>query len=50
MEISSANNVSLLEDFRDSCHFEIFGQDLAKRAHFRPIQNLEDFSCEYFNP
>ena len=40
--------VSLPRDFRDS-YFKIMGQDFAKRAHFRPFENLEEF-LRIFSP
>ena len=36
--------------FHESCHLKIMGQDFAKRAHFRPSENLGKIFRQHFYP
>ena len=42
--------VSPPQDFREGCHLKILGQDFAKRAHFRPSENLGKNFRQRFYP
>ena len=42
--------VSPPQDFRKGCHLKILGQDFAKRAHFRPSENLGKILRQHFYP